>query len=224
MNIKKMLPWIALAAVALVVILLLIPGTPGEDGSGSAASTGGTQPSQTAASQENDQTATGDSQIPDASAGADPTEGQGGTEHTAASKPSDTSEDPTSSAGSAENNASTEPTNDTKASNPTEPVNTAKPEDPTEPVNTTEPEDPTEPSVQQPVSDDPLDENYDITTLTYEAYIAMDGHRQEAVVNAFSTYDDFVRWYQAAEAAYKAAHPDIEVGDDGVIDGSDIGK
>lgn len=72
-------------------------------------------------------------------------------------------------------------------------------------------------------AEDPLNEEFDITTLTYEAYEAMNGEQQQAVIDAFSTPEHFVRWYKAAEAAYKAEHPDIEIGD-GVIDGSDIGN
>lgn len=65
---------------------------------------------------------------------------------------------------------------------------------------------------------DPLSDNYDLTTLTYEGYIAMTGEQQQAVIDWFSTPDEFIKWFNLVEARYKEAHPDIEIGSDGVID------
>lgn len=70
---------------------------------------------------------------------------------------------------------------------------------------------------------DPLHPDFDITILTYEAYIMMDADRQRAVVEAFSTPEVFIAWYNAVKARYEAEHPNIELGEDGVIDGKDFG-
>ena len=65
---------------------------------------------------------------------------------------------------------------------------------------------------------DPLSDNYDLTTLTYEGYIAMTGEQQQAVIDWFSSPDMFIKWFNLVEARYKEAHPDIEIGSDGVVD------
>lgn len=67
-------------------------------------------------------------------------------------------------------------------------------------------------------STNPLSDNYDITSLTYEGYMAMTGEQQQAVIDWFASPDVFVRWFNAVEAQYKAEHPDIEIGADGVVD------
>ena len=73
-------------------------------------------------------------------------------------------------------------------------------------------------------SSNPLDENYDISTLTYEAYINMTGEQQQAVARAFASPEYFIMWYNAAEAQYKAEHPDVEIGNGGSIDGGNLGN
>lgn len=87
---------------------------------------------------------------------------------------------------------------------------------PTQPTQSTQPTQPTQPS-------EPLDEDFDITTLTYEGYNSMTGDQQMAVINLFASTEEFMRWYRTAEAKYKAEHPDIEIGDDGYVDGGSIG-
>lgn len=74
---------------------------------------------------------------------------------------------------------------------------------------TEKPADPTE----QPEGDSVVDGDFDITTLTYEMYMAMSGEDQKKVIDMFSTPEDFVKWFKAVEAQYKAEHPDIEIGD-----------
>ena len=65
---------------------------------------------------------------------------------------------------------------------------------------------------------DPLSDNYDLTTLTYEGYMAMNGEQQKAVIGWFASPDVFVKWFNAVEAQYKAEHPEIEIGPDGSVD------
>ena len=71
---------------------------------------------------------------------------------------------------------------------------------------------------------DPLHPDFNITLLTYEAYTAMDADRQRAVVEAFSSPEVFIAWYNAVKARYEAEHPNIELGEDGIIDGSKFGN
>lgn len=75
----------------------------------------------------------------------------------------------------------------------------------------------------QPTDSEPLDEDFDITTLTYEGFKSMTGAQQNAVIELFASPEEFMRWYRTAEAKYKAEHPDIEIGDDGYVDGGSIG-
>lgn len=70
---------------------------------------------------------------------------------------------------------------------------------------------------------DPLHPDFDITLLTYKDYIAMDADRQRAVVEAFSSPEVFIAWYNAVKARYEAENPNIELGEDGIIDGKDFG-
>lgn len=57
------------------------------------------------------------------------------------------------------------------------------------------------------------------TGLTdYEKYNAMTGAEQMEFINSFDSIEDFFAWLHKAEAEYDAAHPDIEIGDDGVVD------
>lgn len=52
----------------------------------------------------------------------------------------------------------------------------------------------------------------------YEKYNAMTGAEQMEFINSFDSIEDFFDWLHQAEAEYEAAHPDIEIGDDGVVD------
>lgn len=63
-----------------------------------------------------------------------------------------------------------------------------------------------------------------ITEVTYESYIAMSGEQQQAFINQFASVEEFVKWYNASKEKYDAEHPDIEIGGDTVIDGSQLGK
>ena len=91
-------------------------------------------------------------------------------------------------------------------------------------------DDPAPGSTNPPPSTDtsaPADEGNvdvpDITTVTYEDYIAMTGAQQQAFINQFASTEEFVKWYNASKAKYDAEHPDIEIGGDTVIDGSQLG-
>lgn len=70
---------------------------------------------------------------------------------------------------------------------------------------------------------DPLHPDFDITLLTYKDYTSMDADRQRAVVEAFSSPETFIAWYNAVKARYEAENPNIELGEDGMIDGKDFG-
>lgn len=52
----------------------------------------------------------------------------------------------------------------------------------------------------------------------YERYQNMSGEEQMEFINSFDSIEDFFAWLEQAEAEYKAKHPDIEIGDDGVVD------
>lgn len=62
------------------------------------------------------------------------------------------------------------------------------------------------------------DEEIDVAELTYETFWQLDGDQQKTVIDMFSTYDDFLKWYKAILAQYKAEHPDVEIGNDGIVD------
>lgn len=97
---------------------------------------------------------------------------------------------------------STEPT--------TQPTESTTPS--TEPTDTTEPTtDTTEPT--QSGNSDPV---------TYEAYQAMSPEDQQAFFESFGSYQDFIAWYVAAEAAYKESQDRNEVSGDGSLDIGDI--
>ena len=61
-----------------------------------------------------------------------------------------------------------------------------------------------------------------VTGVTYETYIAMTGAQQQAFIDQFASVEEFVKWYNASKAKYEAEHPDIEIGGDTVIDGSQL--
>jgi len=82
---------------------------------------------------------------------------------------------------------------------------------------------PTEPKQEQ-VEEQELPADFDITKLTYEQYNAMSGAQQRQVIEMFASPEEFMKWYRAVEAQYKAEHPDIEIGADGVIDAEDLIK
>ena len=99
----------------------------------------------------------------------------------------------------------------------------------TEPKEETAPTNPE--TTQQPTETQPTTGgstgSADVPTVggsSYESYIAMSGEQQEAFINQFASVAEFVQWYNAAKAEYDAAHPDIEIGGDTVIDGSQLGK
>ena len=82
----------------------------------------------------------------------------------------------------------------------------------------------TPPAADQPSGSNPiLGADFDLTALTYESYTAMTGEQQKAVIDEFSSPDVFVKWFKAVEAKYKEEHPEIEIGGNDVIDGSQIG-
>ena len=66
--------------------------------------------------------------------------------------------------------------------------------------------------------------SYTSDKLTYEQYNAMSGAQQRQVIEMFASPEEFMKWYRAVEAQYKAEHPDIEIGADGVIDAEDLIK
>ena len=104
---------------------------------------------------------------------------------------------------------STEPTTQpTESTTPsTEPTDTTEPTtDTTEPTTDT-----TEPT--QSGNSDPV---------TYEAYQAMSPEDQQAFFESFGSYQDFIAWYVAAEAAYKESQDRNEVSGDGSLDIGDI--
>ena len=141
------------------------------------------------------------------------------TENTQATKPTET--EPAETKPTETKPTETKPT-ETKPTE-TKPTETKPTE--TKPTETkpTETQPTTPPQTNMGGSSDPLSDNYDLTTLTYEGYLAMTGEQQAAVVNAFSSPDEFIRWYKAAEAQYKKDHPDIEIGGNGSINGGGIG-
>lgn len=63
-----------------------------------------------------------------------------------------------------------------------------------------------------------VDANTPPTAEAYEAYQAMSGQAQMEFFEQFDDPMDFFAWLNAAKEAYEAAHPDIEIGDDGVVD------
>lgn len=60
------------------------------------------------------------------------------------------------------------------------------------------------------------------TSVTYEQYNAMSGDEQQEFIDSFGSVAKFMVWYNEAKAEYEEAHPDIEIGGDTVIDGSQI--
>lgn len=81
----------------------------------------------------------------------------------------------------------------------------------------------TQPSAQPEETPSQIGDDFDVTTLTYELYNSLSGADQQKVIAMFGSPDDFVRWYKAVEAQYKAEHPDIEIGADGIIDAGALG-
>ncbi len=70
---------------------------------------------------------------------------------------------------------------------------------------------------------DPLHPDFDIMLVSYEDFQAMDADRQRAIVEYFSSMEMFVRWYNAVKEKYEAEHPNIELGEDGIINGENFG-
>ena len=103
---------------------------------------------------------------------------------------------------------------------PSAPTEAPKPTVSTQPTESTEPE-----ATQPAESTTPtLPNGWDIRDITYEMYMAMSGEEQQAVIAQFGSIEDFMVWFNAIKAIYEAEHPDIEVGGDTVVDGSQIGK
>lgn len=98
------------------------------------------------------------------------------------------------------------------------PGNSGSASKPSKPAETTPPA-----SSSSGSTTDPLSNNYDLTTLTYEGYMAMNGEQQKAVIGWFASPDVFVKWFNAVEAQYKAEHPEIEIGPDGSVDAGNLG-
>ena len=123
----------------------------------------------------------------------------------------------------------TEPTTPADPTIPPENVEmgTAKGEDDSgiedDEVNVTNPTQGKEPEQTTPPTENPnpdgniLGEDFDITKLTYEEFMAMSGEQQRAVIDLFGSPEDFMVWFKAVEAIYKAEHPDIEIGGDGTV-------
>ena len=86
----------------------------------------------------------------------------------------------------------------------------------------TEPsEDATEPSEEPTETTEPT-QSGNSGSVTYEEYMAMSPAGQQAFFESFGSYQDFIAWYMAAEAAYKENQDRNEVGGDGNIDIGDI--
>lgn len=66
--------------------------------------------------------------------------------------------------------------------------------------------------------DNPAEIEIDIEKLTYETFWALSEKQQIAVINEFSTTEDFVKWHNYLVAQYKAEHPEIELDNSGIID------
>lgn len=117
------------------------------------------------------------------------------------------------------------PTSSSVPKNPSTPTNANAPTSPSEPVDateSTESEETTKPvttPAATPQKDNPLGEGFDIDQLTFEEYEwGMTAEQQKAVIDLFSTPNDFVKWYNAMAAQYKAEHPEIEIGQGGNVD------
>lgn len=150
----------------------------------------------------------------------DPTTQQ---EQTDAPEPPDATEDTQTPTQAATEPEEVAPTEDEKPEETTQPTESAEP--------ATEPKDDpasTEPgSTQQPTTGGNTGGNTQTPTPAvsdYEAYIAMTGEQQQAFIDQFDSVGDFVKWYNEEKAKYEAEHPDIEIGEDTIIDGSQLKK
>lgn len=86
------------------------------------------------------------------------------------------------------------------------------------PTNPNNPTNPSQPVETTPQDNNPLPEDFDIDSLTYEGYERMTGAQQKAVIDLFATPEDFVKWHNAMAAQYKAEHPEAEIGPDGKVE------
>ena len=134
----------------------------------------------------------------------------------------------------------TEPSSNptTHATEPTtQPVESVTTEPTTQPTEaTTQSTEPTTPSTEQTTpptqTTDPSTESTTEATeptqsgnsgaVTYEEYQAMSPEGQQAFFNSFESYEDFIAWFIAAEAAYKESQDRNEVSGDGNIDIGDL--
>lgn len=89
-------------------------------------------------------------------------------------------------------------------------------------TDSTQPTEKPEIPTENPAEDSIVGDDFDVTTLTYEQYMAMSGADQKKIIDLFSTPEDFLKWFKAVEAQYKAEHPDIEIGGDGNINAGEI--
>ena len=58
-------------------------------------------------------------------------------------------------------------------------------------------------------------------STVYERYLNMSRYEKYAFYNSFATHQEYADWYDAAKAEYMKLHPNIEVGENQVIDFSD---
>lgn len=107
---------------------------------------------------------------------------------------------------------------DDEPSDPTEELN------PTESVKPTESTEPEVPSQPTDITTPTLPNGLDIRDITYEMYMNMSGEEQQAVIAQFGSIEDFMVWFNAVKAIYEAKHPNIEVGGNSTVDGSQIGN
>lgn len=81
----------------------------------------------------------------------------------------------------------------------------------------------TAPAAQPEEEPSQIGDDFDLRSLTYEGYHALSGSDQKKVIAMFGTTDDFMVWYGAVEAQYKAQHPEIEIGEGGIVDAGNLG-
>ena len=54
--------------------------------------------------------------------------------------------------------------------------------------------------------------------MEYEKFRDMKAAEQQAFLESFESLDAFFEWYNRVKEEYAAAHPSIEIGEDGVVD------
>lgn len=58
--------------------------------------------------------------------------------------------------------------------------------------------------------------------MEYEKFRDMKAAEQQAFLESFESLDAFFEWYNRVKEEYAAAHPSIEIGEDGVVDMGDL--